>query len=84
MATMGARKGRTHVLEKTRILFDPIPVWISEFQGTVLGPLSLLENVIYMFLSNAQVFIYVQQEVLSMAHTPISLPKENPGIGSSP
>jgi hypothetical protein len=33
MATIGLRKGRTHVLEGARILFDPIPVRISEFEA---------------------------------------------------
>jgi hypothetical protein len=31
MATTGPRKGRNHVVERSRILFDPILVWIPEF-----------------------------------------------------
>jgi hypothetical protein len=33
---LGPRKGRNHVLEGSQDLFGPIPVWISESQGTVL------------------------------------------------
>jgi hypothetical protein len=33
IATIIPRKSRTHVLEGARILFDPIPVRISEFEA---------------------------------------------------